>query len=291
MKFDKNTKILIVGLGLIGGSYAKALSDEGYFVGAIDKNKSSVEYALKNGLIQVGETSVKKDFVKDFDLIVFALYPHDFINWIKEYQSSIKSGALITDVTGVKSFVVENVQKILRGDLEFVGAHPMAGKEVSGVENADPKIFVGANYIVTPTKKNTDENVQAVKDLGRALGFERISSLSPEEHDETVGFLSHLTHCIAVSLMVSKKSHHLAEYTGDSFRDLTRIAKINDEMWSELFLANKDELLKQMDLFEEKFNQLKEDIKNDNREKIRETLRESTARRKVFDKDAKETNK
>ncbi len=89
--------------------------------------------------------------------------------------------------------------------------------------------------------------------------------------------------------MVSKKSHHLAEYTGDSFRDLTRIAKINDEMWSELFLANKDELLKQMDLFEEKFNQLKEDIKNDNREKIRETLRESTARRKVFDKDAKET--
>lgn len=165
----------------------------------------------------------------------------------------------------------------------------MAGKEVSGVENADSKIFVGANYIVTPTKKNTDENVQAVKDLGRALGFERISSLSPEEHDETVGFLSHLTHCIAVSLMVSKKSHHLAEYTGDSFRDLTRIAKINDEMWSELFLANKDELLKQMDLFEEKFNQLKEDIKNDNREKIRETLRESTARRKVFDKDAKET--
>lgn len=132
MKFDKNTKILIVGLGLIGGSYAKALSDEGYFVGAIDKKKSSVEYALKNGLIQVGETSVKKDFVKDFDLIVFALYPHDFINWIKEYQSSIKSGALITDVTGVKSFVVENVQKILRSDLEFVGAHPMAGKEVSG---------------------------------------------------------------------------------------------------------------------------------------------------------------
>ena len=113
MKFDKNTKILIVGLGLIGGSYAKALSDNGYFVGAIDKKKSSVEYALKNGLIRVGETSVKKDFVKDFDLIVFAMYPHDFINWIKEYQSSIKSGALITDVTGVKSFVVENVQKIL----------------------------------------------------------------------------------------------------------------------------------------------------------------------------------
>lgn len=288
MKFDENTKILIVGLGLIGGSYAAALSEKGYFVGAIDKKRSSVDFALGKGWIKEGTTDVEKDFVGKFDLIVFALYPHDFVEWVEKYREFFKVGALITDVTGVKSNVVEKVQSVLREDVEFVGAHPMAGREVSGVENATSEIFKGANYIVTPTKKNTAENVEAVRELGRVLGFERISSLSPKEHDEIVGFLSHLTHCIAVTLMVCKKSHHLAEYTGDSFRDLTRIAKINDDMWSELFLENKEELLKQMELFEKHFDELKNDILRDDRDKIRETLKESTARRKVFDKDAKE---
>lgn len=122
------------------------------------------------------------------------------------------------------------------------------------------------------------------KDLGRELGFKHISELSVKQHDETVGFLSHLTHCIAVSLMVCKESGHLADYTGDSFRDLTRIAKINDEMWSELFLLNKDEIVEQMNLFEQHFGKLKECIQNDDREGIREMMRLSTKRRKVFDK-------
>ena len=124
---------------------------------------------------------------------------------------------------------------------------------------------------------------------GVGTRFERISELSPEEHDEIVGFLSHLTHCIAVSLMVCKDNEHLAEYTGDSFRDLTRIAKINDEMWSELFLANKDELVAQMELFEKQFDSLKKAIISEDREKIRKTMRLSTERRKTFDKDAQET--
>ena len=120
--------------------------------------------------------------------------------------------------------------------------------------------------------------------MGRELGFKHISELSVKQHDETVGFLSHLTHCIAVSLMVCKESGHLADYTGDSFRDLTRIAKINDEMWSELFLLNKDEIVEQMNLFEQHFGKLKECIQNDDREGIREMMRLSTKRRKVFDK-------
>ena len=164
----------------------------------------------------------------------------------------------------------------------------MAGRELSGVENADPKMFCGANYIVVPTDENTPEAIDACKKLGRELGFANIAVLSPRQHDEMAGFLSHLTHCIAVSLMVCKDSTHLASYTGDSFRDLTRIAKINDDMWSELFLLNKDELLEQMQLFEERFNALKGFIENDDRDAIRQMMQLSTARRKVFDKDAKE---
>lgn len=277
-------KILIVGLGLIGGSYAEALSKKGYEVGAIDQKQEAIDFALHKGYIASGKTSVDKDYVGKFDIVVFALYPHAFVEWIEKYQNCLKSGAIVTDVTGVKGGVVCDVQNALRKDVEFIAAHPMAGRECSGVENAKAEIFEGANYIVVPTERNTQEAIELCKDLGRELGFKHISELSVKQHDETVGFLSHLTHCIAVSLMVCKESGHLADYTGDSFRDLTRIAKINDEMWSELFLLNKDEIVEQMNLFEQHFGKLKECIQNDDREGIREMMRLSTKRRKVFDK-------
>lgn len=284
MKLNKDMKILIVGLGLIGGSYAEALSKKGYEVGAIDQKQEAIDFALHKGYIASGKTSVDKDYVGKFDIVVFALYPHAFVEWIEKYQNCLKSGAIVTDVTGVKGGVVCDVQNALRKDVEFIAAHPMAGRECSGVENAKAEIFEGANYIVVPTEKNTQEAIELCKDFGRELGFKHISELSVKQHDETVGFLSHLTHCIAVSLMVCKESGHLADYTGDSFRDLTRIAKINDEMWSELFLLNKDEIVEQMDLFEQHFGKLKECIQNDDREGIREMMRLSTKRRKVFDK-------
>lgn len=284
MKLNKDMKILIVGLGLIGGSYAEALSKKGYEVGAIDQKQEAIDFALRKRYIASGKTSVDKDYVGKFDIVVFALYPHAFVEWIEKYQNCLKSGAIVTDVTGVKGGVVCDVQNALRKDVEFIAAHPMAGRECSGVENAKAEIFEGANYIVVPTEKNTQEAIELCKDLGRELGFKHISELSVKQHDETVGFLSHLTHCIAVSLMVCKESGHLADYTGDSFRDLTRIAKINDEMWSELFLLNKDEIVEQMNLFEQHFGKLKECIQNDDREGIREMMRLSTKRRKVFDK-------
>ena len=283
MKFDKDTKILIVGLGLIGGSYAEALSSVGYEVGAIDCNADSIAFALEKGWISSGRAVADGEYIGKFDLIVFALYPHIFIDWIKQNQRFIRPGALLTDVTGVKCSVVYEVQKLLRSDLEFIGAHPMAGREVSGVRNAKKEIFTDANYIVTPTESNTLEAIAACKALGRAIGFKNISTLTPEKHDEIVGFLSHLTHCIAVALMISKESEHMCEYTGDSFRDLTRIAKINDVMWSELFMLNKTELLAQMKLFEAAFDRLRISIEQDDTEALREMMRLSAKRREYFD--------
>ncbi len=283
MKFDKDTKILIVGLGLIGGSYAEALSSGGYEVGAIDCNADSIAFALEKGWISSGRDDTDGEYIGKFDLIVFALYPHIFIDWIKQNQRFIRPGALLTDVTGVKCSVVYEVQKLLRSDLEFIGAHPMAGREVSGVRNAKKEIFTDANYIVTPTESNTLEAIAACEALGRAIGFKNISTLTPEKHDEIVGFLSHLTHCIAVALMISKESEHMCEYTGDSFRDLTRIAKINDVMWSELFMLNKTELLAQMKLFEAAFDRLRISIEQDDTDALREMMRLSAKRREYFD--------
>ncbi len=284
MKIINDVKFLIVGLGLIGGSYAQALSDLGYEVGAITKEQDSIDYALEKGIISHGTTEVSADYVSQFDMVIFALYPNILVDWIKENQKCFKNGALLTDVTGVKCPLVYDIQSILRDDVEFIGAHPMAGREVYGVQNADKTIFRNANYIVTPTDRNTKEGIAASSSLGKILGFKTVAILSPEEHDEMIGFLSQLTHCIAVSLMTCKESEHLVDYTGDSFRDLTRIAKINEDMWCELFLMNKKELLAQMDLFIDKFTELKSSIESSDTEKIKSIMRTSTQRRRYFDK-------
>ena len=285
MIIDTSKKFLIVGLGLMGGSYAMGLKRFGFRVSAITKDKSSVDYALKNKLIDKGSASTDKELISEADIIIFALYPHDFMNWIKDNQQYIKKNALLTDVTGVKGCIVYKIQEILRDDLEFIAAHPMAGREVSGVENATDSIFIGANYIVTPTEKNSVTAIETCMQLGKILGFKRVSCLSPEEHDDMIGFVSQLTHCIAVSLMTCNDDIDIEKFTGDSFRDLTRIAKINEVMWSELFLANKPALLKQMNEFDAQFQKLRSALENDDVEKMKEIMRKSTARRKEFDKE------
>ena len=284
MIVDVSKRILIVGLGLLGGSYAKALKRFGFHISAITKEQSSIDYALKEGIIDEGSTALDESIIGQADLVVFALYPHVFVEWIEKNQQLLKSGALITDVTGVKGSIVYRIQDMLREDVEFIAAHPMAGREVSGVENSTEKMFVGANYIVTPTAKNTPEAIETCVELGRLLGFANVATLSPEEHDEMIGFLSQLTHCIAVSLMTCNDKEHMEKYTGDSFRDLTRIARINDLMWSELFVANKKVLLDQMDMFLNEFVRLRGMIETEDINGMRAMMRHSTARRALFDK-------
>lgn len=284
MTLDKDKKILIVGLGLIGGSYAAALSQNGWEVGAIDPDPQAIAFAEKAGFIRHGRTEPEAEYIGQFDIVVFALYPHVLLEWLEKYGPWLRDGALATDVTGVKSGVVEKAQALLFPRVEFIGAHPMAGREVSGVENARADLFRGANYIVTPTAANTEEAIACCEALGRTLGARNISRLTPKEHDEMIGFLSQLTHCIAVALMTCKESRHLVDYTGDSFRDLTRIAKINENMWTELFLWNREELLSQMDLFIAHFAKLRDALAQGDEETMKDMMRLSTERRRYFDK-------
>ena len=284
MIVDVSKKMLIVGLGLLGGSYAKVLKRFGFHISAITLDQSSIDYAIKENIIDEGSTELDERMIGEADLVIFALYPHVFVEWIEKNQWLLKSGALITDVTGVKRSIVYQIQDMLRPDVEFVAAHPMAGREVSGVENSTDRMFIGANYIVTPTEKNTPEAIQTCIELGRLLGFSNVTTLSPEEHDEMIGFLSQLTHCIAITLMTCNDKENMEKFTGDSFRDLTRIARINDLMWSELFVANKDVLLEQMDMFINKFNDLKAMLQAEDIDGMRAMMRHSTERRALFDK-------
>ena len=153
MKIDKNTKFLIVGLGVIGGGYAKALTKAGYTVDAFTKKASDVMYAKEHGICRKVTTIVDKSMIQDADMIIFALYPHTFIDWVKEYGHLIRPKTLVTDVTGVKSEVIRSVSALLPSGVEFIAAHPMAGRESSGIEYSDDSVFHGANYLITPTLK------------------------------------------------------------------------------------------------------------------------------------------
>lgn len=277
-------KILIMGLGLIGGSYAKGFTNSGIKVYAYNRSEAAIDFAKENNIIVDGTKDLSKDFISKFDRIIFSLYPKIFLEFIDKYGDYIKDGAIITDVTGVKESIVSIVQNKLGTRVEFIAAHPMAGKEVSGVENADEKIFENANYIITPTEKNTDEGIAFAEEIGKILKFRKISYLTVKEHDEMIAFLSQLTHCIAVSLMTCKNSKELVNYTGDSFRDLTRIANINENMWTELFMMNKEALLKEMDSFINCITHLRDYISEGDEEKIKNMMRLSTERRKYFNK-------
>ena len=282
---SKDKKFLIVGLGLIGGSFAKGLKKVGYQVGAIDIDEASITYALENNIIDSGKVVVEKEYLESFDIVIMCLYPALEYEWLKNYQSLFKPGTLIFDVAGVKGESANKIRDLISDDLQMVFAHPMAGREVSGVCNSDDTIFKKANFIIVPSEKNTKEALEIVEEVGQILGFKRISYLSVEEHDDMIGFVSQLTHVIAISLMTCNDDKNLQNYTGDSFRDLTRIAKINENMWTELFIENKQKLIENFDEFIVQMEYIKSLISEEESEKLKEVMRYSTARRKLFDKE------
>lgn len=290
MELTKDTRFLIIGLGLIGGCYARGLAKHGYHVAAVDQNPESIRYALAEGMIEKGSEIPTPELLGRCDAAVLGLYPAQMAGWIRQYQHLFRPGTLLTDVCGVKSGVVDAVQEALRPDLEFIGCHPMAGRELSGVQNSDERIFEGANFLITPTGRNTPEAIAFARELGRVLGFGRITELDPGQHDELIGFVSQLTHAIAVSLMTCNEDPNLQFVTGDSFRDLTRIARINEELWSELFFSNRERLLREIDSFAGQLGRLRRAVAEGDQEGLREMFRKSTRRRAEFDRPAPEEN-
>ena len=243
-----------------------------------------MQYALEHGYIAGGKTHDFEDLVRQADHIIFGLYPTALLDWFRTYGSLLKPGCIFTDVSGVKTGLVEPVQALCPAGVEFIASHPMAGRETSSVEHAAEVNFAPANFIITPTEKNTPAGIQWAKELAEVLGFKHICTLTVQEHDRMIGYVSQLCHAIAVSLMCANDNTSLCEYTGDSFRDLTRIARINDKMWAELFLWNKQNLISEIDQFDSALQEMRAALVADDRDKLEEMFRLSTQRRAAFDK-------
>ena len=258
---DKTKRYLVVGLGLLGGKYALELTKAGFHVDGINRSEGHLQYALDHGYIASGKTHDFEDLVQQADHIIFGLYPTALLEWFKAYGPLLKPGCIFTDVSGVKTGLVEPVQAMCPAGVEFIASHPMAGRETSSVEHAAEVNFAPANFIITPTDKNTPEAIQWAKELAQVLGFKHICTLTVQEHDKMIGYVSQLCHAIAVSLMCA-----------------------NDKMWAELFLWNKENLISEIDQFDAALCEMRNALVADDRDKLEEMFRLSTQRRAAFDK-------
>lgn len=276
----KNLKILIVGLGVIGGSYAMALKAAGYNeVYGIDIDLETIKKAKALGIIKEGY-SKGKDVIKDMDLIVISLYPRLVKDFILENREYFKAGSLITDVAGVKELFVQEILDILPEDVDFIFGHPMAGREKKGIDYASKEVFRDANYLITLTEKNKKENIELLEKIIYDLGFKNIKYVSPSYHDKMIGFTSQLPHAIAVALINSdEEGRDTGKFIGDSYRDLTRIANINEDLWSELFFENKENLLEAINNFLNELNKIKRALLNDDEKLLKELFIKSSRRR------------
>jgi prephenate dehydrogenase len=275
--------ITIVGLGVIGGSYGLSLKEANLGkVWGIDVNEITLRKAESLNIIEQGFCINEdySDIIKKSHIIVLCIYPNLVKDFIIKHKDDFTEGTIITDVTGIKSLFVNEILEILPKGVDFVFAHPMAGREKKGIDYASKEVFKGANFIITPTDKNKPESIKIIEDLAYKMGFSTVKMVSPEEHDLIISHTSQLPHALAVALINSDNLHvDTGKFIGDSYRELTRIANINGELWSELFLGNKENLLSRIEAFEEQLNLMKKYINEDNRDGLIEIFRESTLRR------------
>lgn len=274
--------ITVVGLGVIGGSYVQALKGLGHDVYGVDIDPLTLQKAKNDGYIIEGYTDGHEIIAKS-DLTMICLYPSLVLDFIS--QHTFKKGSIVSDVVGIKSYFLQKALDIIDPEVEYVSGHPMAGREKKGYEYASKEVFQNANYIVIEHSQNKKETIDFMCQFVSQLGFKSVKIMSPYDHDEIISFTSQLPHMIAVALMNSdNQKYDTGKYIGDSFRDLTRIANINADLWSELFLNNKDYLLASMKRFEAQFDILKEALFNEDEDVLKKMFIESSLRREKLEK-------
>lgn len=275
--------IAIVGLGVIGGSFAKGFKAAGYTnIYGIDVNEATLEIAVNQGMIKEGFVEAK-DILHDMDIIMISLYPNQIAPFIEQYKNYLKEGAILTDVTGVKTTIIEKVLNVLPSTVDFVFAHPMRGSEKKGIIGADHTRFIGANALITPIPINKEASLQLIEKLYKEVGFNQVTRVSPGKHDDQIAYVSQLMHVLSVSVVNSQQaSKQTLTFAGNSFQELTRIADINAELWSELFLNNRIALLASIEQFETELNAMKRTLADSDEVELKNIFKKATRKRREW---------
>lgn len=268
----KEGKIAVIGLGIMGGSMAKGLRGfHGAEIVGCDSNPATRRAALECGAVgRVYENA--GDAIDGADLVILCVYPDSIVPIIRENGKRFKRGAVITDICGVKSEISKDIAAALPSGTDYVGGHPMAGREVSGFENSEAELFWNTGYIICPLESSKRESVDLIFEMAQYIGAKYITVNSPEIHDEVIAYTSDLMHVASAALCLDFNPNMNRAYTAGSFRDCTRIANINPDLWTELFLRNRKNVLSEIDRFSGSINTLRAAIEAEDAERIHEIL-------------------
>ena len=271
----------IVGLGLIGGSYAKALRNiKVRKILGMDISHGIARACLNANMIdEVIEADGSN--LKEADVIICSVYPEAIVGFVRQNVQNFAEGMLMTDATGVKGTMPHDIQALLPESCEFISGHPMAGRQGSGLGMSDAAIFNNSNYIIVPTEKNSPEAVRWLEEFAKALGCARSVKVSTEDHDKIIAYTSDLPHITAVALVNSASYNENTQYfIAGGFRDATRVADINPDLWSDLFLSNRANVIAEIENYQKQLERWKKAIEDNDREMLKEIMREAGPRRR-----------
>lgn len=274
-------KIAIIGLGLIGGSMAKAIKENTDHTVYGHDLSDTVQKKAK--LINAIDEPLTDELLRDCDLTIVALYPQAAIDYICDKQELFKKGSIVLDCCGVKQAVCSQAEPIaLKQGFVFIGGHPMAGLEHSGFDHAEKALFKNASMILTPTKGNI-QDVEKVKDLFTSIGFTNLQIATPREHDQMIAFTSQLAHVVSSAYIKSPAAMKHKGFSAGSYRDLTRVAKLNENMWTELFLDNPDFLAEEIDGIADRLKEYSQAIREKDAQTLRSLLKDGREKKAIID--------
>lgn len=265
--------IAVVGLGLIGGSFCRTLKKHTFHhIMGIDNDPETIRKALECGAI---DEEIRADRLCEANLTILCLYPKAIVEFVEKNADFFKKGGIVTDSCGVKEYVVSKCTEILeKRDVIFVGTHPMAGREFSGFDYSTDDLFEGASYIITPTETTPQIAVDLLQTLAGSLGFGKAVVSTPKRHDEIIAYTSQLAHVVSNAYVKSPTMLNFDGFSAGSFQDLTRVAKLNEYMWSELFMCNKKALLTEINCILERVTEYRDAIRENDLERLIEILRD-----------------
>ena len=275
--------IAVIGLGLIGGSMALALKGfEDFEIVGVDVSEPTLRFAAEHG---VGDrvTADAGEVVPQADVTILCLHPRGITRFIEEYKNQFKPGSLVTDVCGIKTAIME-AAKMLPPEVDFIGCHPMAGTEFSGIEHAFGEMFQKSHLILTPREKSTQEHIALMERLADYIGCKDVVRTTPEEHDAILAYTSQMMHIIAVAVCDDENLFQYQGFEGDSFRGCTRVAALDVPLWTQLFSMNRPALCAALEHLEDHLRQYRQAIEAGDCDTLSEKLAYSAARKRKMNR-------